>query len=293
MSIGNSIANAWHKHPYIIMGVGGVIVVYLLWPSSTSTSSDAATSTDPYGEQLAAETALSETQLAEQAQSDQTQATENAALQAAADSSIATGNEAIAQSNAAAIVSYNQTAQTGIEAAGSLAIAQQQNSNADFTALLNGLTSFGTSSYAAGTADSANASANGLDAYLTAIGATFADTTNADGSTNINVTNWGETNQSSGVNLAGSTYFGGGTGTVNGNLASSATFDAGASGPAVSTFTNSEDLLGGLWSQAISTYNAQWLNPSSPSVQPLPVAPLLTSPVLTGNVQPIPAAITT
>src|SRR5208337_1831209 len=135
---------------------------------STSTAS----STDPYGQQLAAETALSQTQLAEQAATAQNQSNNNASEAAAVESAIAGSNQAVAQANAAAIVSYNQTAQTGIQAEGALAIAQTQAGSSDWNSMIAGLTSFGNnSSYGA-----SNASANGLNAYLTGIGAQFSDT---------------------------------------------------------------------------------------------------------------------
>ena|SRR5271157_233829 len=134
MSFGNSMASVWHNHPYLIMGAGGLVVLYFLWPSTSSSSAGA--STDPYGQQLAAETALSQTQLAEQA---------SVALgaqqeQVAQDAAIAQSNSSIAQGNAASIIAYNQTAQASINAEASLGIAQTAAGSSDFNALLAGLT---------------------------------------------------------------------------------------------------------------------------------------------------------
>jgi hypothetical protein len=281
MSIGESIENAWHKHPYIIMGVGGVIIVYLLWPSSSSSSSGAATSTDPYGEQLAAETALSQTQLAEQAALAQTNASETVAV----DADIAQSNEAIAQSNAAAIVSYNQTAQTGIQAEGALAVAQTTAGSTDFNGLLSVLNNFGTNA----TQGASEASANGLDAYLTSIGAMFSDT--IDGNT-FNATN---TTQSG---YGGAAAFAGGVGII---LGPSSNVDSGVTlGPsgaaetygvavdaANTPFTQSDNLMASLWSQALASYNTN----EASIIKTIPTITPATSPILTGNVQPIPSPV--
>src|ERR1700730_6116204 len=103
-----SMKEAWHNHPYIIMGLGAIIVAYFLWPSK---STSATSSGDP---QLAAETALAQTQLAAQAQTNQAQIAATAAQNAAEATAAGVSNQAVAAANAAAIVSYNQTTQTGI-----------------------------------------------------------------------------------------------------------------------------------------------------------------------------------
>lgn len=282
MSIGESMANAWHKHPYIIMGVGGVIVVYLLWPSSSSSSSGAATSTDPYADQLAAETALSQSQLAEQAALAQTTAGETVA----ADSAIASSNEAIAQSNAAAIVSYNQTAQTAIQAEGNLAIAQTQSGSSDFNALIAGLMDFTDQS----TAGASNASANGLDAYLTSIGATFSDTIGNDAfsATNSNTLQglFGQGNTQTGIDtvpFAADVHW---AGAPPGGGSGSESYDT-TVGAAMTPFTASDNLLGGLWAQAIQAYSTN----EASIIKTIPTITPATSPILTGDVQPIPSPV--
>src|SRR3977135_3415074 len=104
-----SMKEAWHNHPYIIMGLGAIIVAYFLWPSKSA--APAGTSGDS---QLAAETALAQTQLAEQAQTNQAQIAANAGVGVARATAAGATNQAVAAANAAAIVSYNQTTQTGI-----------------------------------------------------------------------------------------------------------------------------------------------------------------------------------
>jgi hypothetical protein len=303
-----AIANIWHKHPYLIVGACGLVVLYFLWPSSSSSNSSAAQNTDPYGQQLAAETALSQSQLAEQAQV----ALGSQQEQVAIDAQLATSNEAIAQSNAAAIVSYNQTAQTAITGETNLSIAQTAAGSNDFSALIAGLTSFGNNSENG----AVNASANGLNAYLTTIGAQFSDT---HGSNSFEaqdsyagasgVATMGLTGSSATTTGAVSEYnqlgagFGGGFGTYNQGsgstvenstsvsaygvgsaFAQASAANLGIDVNAVTTpFTNSDNLMGSLWSKAIDAYS---VNQAS-VIKTLPTITPATQPILTGNVQTI------
>jgi hypothetical protein len=299
----------FEKHPYLIGGACALVALYFLWPSSSSNSS-AAQNTDPYGQQLAAETALSQSQLAEQAQVALGSQQEQTALDAAT----ATSNEAIAQSNAAAIVAYNQTAQTSITAEGNLAIAQTATGSNDFSALINGLTAFGAQS----ASGASTASANGLDAYLTTIGAQFSD--NVGGNSFEAQDNYLGANGVATLGLSGTSNdygwnvdtgsgtninFGSGGGalaalydtTFNSN---SDTFNQSSSyggGAAVSNaadaslkndvsalaspFATSDNLLGSLWGQAISAYSTN----QASNIKTMPVLTPVTQPILTGNVQ--------
>ena len=264
------------------MGVGGVIVVYFLWPSKQASSSSSA-ATDPYGQQLAAETALSQSQLAEQAQVALGAQAANTATTTAMDAAIASSNEAIAQSNAAAIVSYNQTAQTGIAAEGNLAVAQTAAGSTDFANLIAGLTSFGNNS----TAGASVASANGVDAYLTSIGASFSDThgPNSFSSSDvgpggyIGVSNMAINNSTFGWGAAG--HFGPGTPAYD--IASSANL-AGDINAAASPFAASDNLMAGLWGQAIASYSTN----QASIIKSIPTITPSTQPILTGNVQSLP-----
>src|SRR5271166_849915 len=299
MSIGESISGVWHKHPYVILGVGGVIALYFLWPSSSASSSTA--SSDPYANQLAAETALSQSQLAEQAQV----ALGAQAEQVAADQSVATSNSAIAQSNAAAIISYNQTAQAGIAGETALGVAQTQAGQSDFSALTAGLTAFGAQSQAG----AASGSANGLDAYLTSIGATFSDTHGPNsfeaqdtGAAGSGVSNLNQQGLSTYYNNYGSGFsagagYGGASGEssgwdIYGGPATPLAQIAGAANlgtmttSANSPFAASDNLLGGLWAKAISAYSTNQASVIKSIPTPAPVTGL----TLAGSIQQIGAA---
>lgn len=192
MSVGASISGAWHKHPYIILGAGGLIVLYFLWPSSsssTASTSNGSSSTD-YANQLAAQTQLSQTQIAAQlASADNTSnnatqvdlANINSANIASANSAaeLAASNTAISQANAAAIVSANQTAQTVAVGQTNLSIAQTQAGSTDFQSLVAGLVAFGgqytaMQGQAFGASDAAFGSLDALSAGQDATLAAFA-----------------------------------------------------------------------------------------------------------------------
>jgi hypothetical protein len=290
MAILDSMKKAWNDHPYIIIGAGVVIVAYFLWPSSSSsTSTTAANTSDPYGEQLSAETALSQTQLAEQAATDQNQSNNTAAEYAAAESGTATSNEAVAQANAAAIVSYNQTAQDALNATASLGIAQAQANSTDFTSLISGLTAFGEQASGGAT----TASANGLDAFLTSIGATFSASSGPDG-----VTGGGGTNTSQSSSSAAAVAGGGAFGVAFSSSNAESGVHLGPSPDAESylqtataantPFELSDNLLGGLWGQAIQSYN-EGVSVQGATAAALAKVQPITSPVLAGSVQVIPA----
>ena len=282
MSVMDSMKSAWHNHPYLIVGAGGVIVLYFLWPSSSSSNTQsAAATTDPYGQQLAAETALSQTQLAEQAATAQNASNNNASAAAALASATATSNEAIAQSNAAAIVSYNQTAQMQVQAEGALAIAQTQTGSTDFASLMSGITAFGANSESG----AQSASANGLNAYLTSIGAQFSDTINGNTFSAVNNAS-GSGWTSSGIDVLEPWFYqnptaaaAGATG-AGGNLAA----DMNA---ASSPFAASDNLMASLLSKAEGAYAANQVS----FIKTIPTMPTMTQPVLTGNIKAIPTPV--
>jgi len=292
MSIGESISGVWHKHPYLIMGLGGLVVLYFLWPSNKGQA--AAQSTDPYGQQLAAETALSQSQLAEQAQV----ALGSQAEKVAEDQAIAQSNASIAQANAAAIVAYNNTAAVGLQAQSALGIAQTQAGANEWDALIAGLTDFGKNS----STGAGEASANGLDAYLTAIGASFSDThgPNSFTASDIGAGGVGVANlNAQGLSTGGADYEASWGGTTSHNWASGWTTYGGAdtvaakiaSGASLQNFETaantpfaaSDNLLASLWSKAIDTYATQQASITKSINVPAPVGGL----TLAGNIQPV------
>jgi hypothetical protein len=287
MSIGASMESAWHNHPYIIMGVGGLIVLYFLWPSSSAPSSSGSSD---YANQLAAETALSQSQLAEQAQSVQGQQQATAAEDAAAFQSVAGSNEAIAAANAASLIAENQTNQAGIAAEGANAIAQTQANSTDFTSLIAGLTAFGAQT----TDQGKNANQTGLDAYLAGLGSKFS---NNNGDLAVSEGAQPEsafyTSQGTGASGGGSSPpFGvgwmqnnwaqwGNQGQTNNKLAATLGTDvASASTP----FTHSQDILAALWSSMVKT-NADIQAKPVVTLPPIQFAPS----TLAGQIQPLPA----
>jgi hypothetical protein len=285
MSVVDSMKGAWHKHPYLIMGLGGVIVLYFLWPSKKSSGSSSAPA-DTYGQQLAAETALSQSQLAEQAQVALGAQQATTAQVTALDAATAASNEAIAQSNAAAIVAYNQTAQASITAEGNLAVAQTATGSTDFQALIAGLTGFGSQA----TTGATTASANGTNAYLTSIGAAFSNTNGPNSFTAsdvgpggyVGVANMAVDNSTGtlGWGFGATGHYGAGTPAYNNAGGASLSTDVNA---AASPFTASDNLLASLWSQAISSYNTN----QASIIKTLPTITPATSPILVGNVQTI------
>jgi hypothetical protein len=292
MSIGASMSSAWHNHPYIIMGVGGAIALYFLWPSSSSSAPSSSASSD-YATQLAAETSLSQTQLASQAAVNENEQNMNAAENAAAEAAIGTSNEAIASANAAAIVSYNQTAQTQITGATNLGIAQSANQSSDFLALVAGLTTFGSQSETG----LQSAGGSGLDAYLTGIGANFSSTDNG---ANITTDEFTNAPLGGGTYMSGSGTYGSGEGWggggVSGGGGQSSQFTNTQNDPtsnfsslidaASSPFTANDNLMAGLWGQLITQSGAT----SGALTAALPVS-TVQLPTLSGPVQSIPAPI--
>lgn len=65
MAIGEEIKSAWTNHPYILLGGGGIIALYFLWPRKKEPASQGQ-GRDNYATQLAAQTALAQSQLASQ-----------------------------------------------------------------------------------------------------------------------------------------------------------------------------------------------------------------------------------
>ena len=292
-----SMKSAWQNHPYIIMGVGGVIVVYFLWPSKTPPTTVAA-NTD-YASQLAAETSLSQAQIAAQTQLGMTHDSMIAAETAAAYSSVAASNQAISAANAAALISENQTTQAGITAQGNLAIAQTMAGSTDFGKLVAGLMDFGQQSEAGAT----DASRYGLDAYLAGLGAVFSQDHSGlnitGGAPGTAFSRWFQQQGSGFSNFGGGTAgqglggtgwgygvsgqagWGGGGGTYTGSpLAVSYLTDVQA---AQTPFAASDNLLGALWNKMISQYGAT----QADYIHQLP-APVFTPPVLAGDIQPLP-----
>jgi len=305
MPIGQDMANVWHKHPYLIMGAGAVVVLYFLWPSSSSNNAQTSSnqSTDPYGQQLAAETALSQAQLAEQAATDQMQSQQTAAEYQAAAAATAGSNEAIAQSNAAAIVSYNQTLQTQITDLSSVAVAQTQASSSSFQALLTALTAFGAQNTAVetgmqGTLASVFAPAGNTGGGAAEAQATFA--TAQSGGQGVGGAMAGAYNpwETGYIGMIGQnpgyatalTDFIPGYGATPGPLTA---FENMFNGLGANEQTN-QSLMAGLWSQAATLYGQEYVAPSpmNSAAAALPtLAPIVSAPTLVGNVQPIPAPI--
>jgi hypothetical protein len=282
--IGHTMAQAWHNHPYLIMGAGGLIVLYFLWPSKEAPA--AAPSRDDYATQLAAQTALSQTQLAEQAQTNQMQVQAWAAENAAVAQATAASNSAIAQSNAAAIISYNQTAQAYIQGGTALGIANTEAESSNFQALLAGLLGFSQTSLS-GINDATNM---GVNAYLAGLGANFSSTEN--GNSFSSSATWDSNAQQGTVSTVGlgnappgSAWYYGGTSTGSGttNLADPAlvgTFIGNTTGP----FAANENLLLGLWQSAIHSFDVMSIRP----VNPLPLPPgTNTQGQLVGQIQPV------
>lgn len=274
MSIGENMSNAWHKHPYIIMGVGGIIVLYFLWPSSSKSSG--APANNDYATQLASETALSQAQLAEQAHSNQAQFAASAAEIAASSAAIATSNSAIAQADAAAIISNDKTISTQVQGETALGIAQTTAGSTDFAALIAGLTSFGTQSIGG----TSTAEAAGLNAYLSGMGTVYS-THNGD------INTQGAPSPSYG---RGGGYFNdllGGSGSAtatnyrtNNEFAASFLSDINAS---QTPFSANNNLLAGLWASMISSYTTKQATlPVS-----LPALPALPMPIV-GQIQVVP-----
>jgi len=283
MSIGDSMQSAWEEHPYLIMGLGGVVVLYFLWPSSSGSSSSSAGS-DTYGQQLAASTVLSQSQVAAQvAQS----ANATAAYQTMA-STIGASDTALAQANAAAIVSYNQTAQTALNDQAGLAGTITSANATDFNALINGLTTFGQQV----SAGSTTASANGLSAYLTSIGANFSVNTGPNG-----ITGGSGSNISNNSNNAAAVAGGGAFGVSFSNSSENGGVHLGGSpwaesygqtvSAATSPFNSSDALLAQLWSKTIDQYSRGL------DIQQYATSALggvaTTQPILAGQIQTIPA----
>jgi hypothetical protein len=274
MSIGESMSNAWHNHPYLIMGVGGVIVLYFLWPSSSSSNSSttsSGTSSSDYQSQLAAEASLSQSQLADQTAAAINQQNDTAtqiayADQLAAAQASATGSAdaTIAEANAAAQVSSNQTAQTIATSNADITIAQTQASSTDFQALVSGLTSFGSQSAAVQT--------NPIDTFLTSIGSSSTGSgSGGSGSTGlasiIGADN-GATNTSGELNslvmlLEGQNGTTSSSGYVPGpwgqiaETTSATVGTSGSSGSGSSSGTFNSDLLGSLWGKLIANQATQ------------------------------------
>lgn len=299
MSIGASMSSAWHNHPYIIMGVGGIIVVYFLWPSKAAPTA-AAPNTD-YANQLAAETALSQAQLAEQASTAQMHfqaaAAESAAAaqaaaaeSAAAAQAAAVSNVAIAGANARAIEANDKVLETQILGETNFGLAQSSARSNDFLALIAGLGQFGSQAYGG----SKYATAAGLDAYLTGIGAKFS-THNGD----ITVTKAAPPQYNIGTNVKtwlsgggkpseGGPTWGYGTDVVtnarnNNRLATDLSTDVMA---ANSPFAANNNLLGNLWGNLIAQSAALQAKPYAQ----LPSVPTLPTPSV-GEILPIPSPI--
>jgi len=296
-----SMKEAWHNHPYIIMGLGAIIVAYFFWPSKTATQSGNAGDS-----QLAAETALAQTQLAEQAQTNQAQIAATAAQNAAEATAAGVSNQAVAAANAAAIVSYNQTTQTGINANRDVTISWLNGENSDFLSLSKGLTDFGAQSQGGAKV----AAQTGLWGFLSALGVKFS--ANQDG---INVDTAAAASQyahtyqySSNSDTAEGTQSGGGGGGGGGfgaffghsltntfSNSSGQGSDQGWNSPnyfaaplatfvnaASSPFAASDNLLGSLWSKLIGSYDTQ--QAKGPPVVSYVQA---VSPPLAGAIQPI------
>lgn len=295
MSIGASMESAWHNHPYIIMGVGGLIVLYFLWPSSSASTSSSGSS--DYANQLAAETSLSQSQLAEQAQTAQGAQQATAAEDAAAYASVASSNEAIAASNAASIIAENQTSQAGIDAQGAAAVAQTQANTADFAALADSINKFGATTAAEGI----NANQTGLDAYLAGLGSTFSDN---NGSLDVRTGAAPEsafyTSQGTGASGGGSSGGGGfglgwlqnvwaqwgNQGQTDNALAAPLATDVNA---ASAPFTPSTDIMASLLTSLTGAVSGQIAKPTMPTLPPIQFTP----PTLSGAIQPLPALPTT
>lgn len=170
MPIGNAIADAWHKHPYLIIGAGGVIALYFLWPHSQGAApAQSSGGSGDYQSQLAAQLALSQAQISAQSATaingQNTAAAEHAATLAAWSNvagSIGAANVSVAEANAAMIASSNQTAQTIATQNANLAIAQTQAGSTDFAALVGAVTDFGKTSSAT--------QVNPVDTFLTSVG---------------------------------------------------------------------------------------------------------------------------
>lgn len=301
MSIMNSMKEAWHNHPYIIMGVGGFIIFYfVVLPYLSKGSTTTGANTD-YASQLAAETALSQTQLAEQAQTNQAQIAATAATNAARATAEGVSNSAVAQANAVAIVSYDQTLAAANKNQADVAISYQNNENTDFTSLVGGLSQFGTNS-AGGAKDAAQL---GLWGYLTSIGAKFSatqDGINIDTAAPAAYTEYANTNQSNGAQLSNSTFggIGGGNGFFGGSWGQSYSQSSGSGSgfnlfkanpfagdyatqvkASSSPFAASDNLMASMWSQLISSFGK--IQASGPRFAPT-VTP---QPVLAGAIQPI------
>lgn len=282
------MSSAWHNHPYIIMGVGGVIVVYFLWPSKAAPTA-AAPNTD-YANQLAAETALSQAQLAEQASTAQMHFQAAAAESAAAAQAAAVSNVAIAGANASAIAANDKVLETQIIGETNFGLAQSSARSNDFLALIAGLGQFGNQAYGG----SKYATAAGLDAYLTGIGAKFS-THNGD----ITVTKAAPPSYNIGTNVktwlsgggnpsAGGPTWGDGTDVVtnarrNNGLATDLSTDVMA---ANSPFAANNNLLGNLWGNLIAQSAALQASPYAH----LPAMPALPTPSV-GEILPIPSPI--
>src|SRR4030095_3329719 len=281
--IGHTMAQAWHNHPYLIMGAGGLIVLYFLWPSKEAPT--AAPSRDDYATQLAAQPALGQTQLAEQPQTNQMQVQAWAAENAAVAQATAASNSAIAQSNAAAIISYNQTAPAYSQGGAALGIANTEAESSNFQALLAGLLGF-----SQGSQMGINEATNmGVNAYLAGLGADFSSTENGYTFKSNAYGSVGPQGGAEGVGLGMASpgtawyYDPDAAGKNKVSLADPnllGTFIGQTTGP----FAANENLLLGLWQSAIGSFNTMAARP----MNALPLPPgTNTQGQLVGQIQPV------
>jgi hypothetical protein len=162
MAIGQDMSNVWHNHPYLILGLGGVVVLYFLWPSSSAApAASTGTGMSDYQAQLAAEAGLSQSQLATQASVAMNNSDNQAAIQAGLNQALGVSNVAIAEANAAAQVSNNQTAQTIATSQADLSITQTQAASSDFQSLVSAVNQFGSTT--------AEVQTNPIDSFFTSV----------------------------------------------------------------------------------------------------------------------------